>query len=231
MTSLSSKARVAGLLYIGASLVGFLRLIYVPRVLFVHGNAGATVANLAAHETLFRLGIATYLISAAVFVLVTLALYRLLKEVDRGLAMAMVILGGVIPAALFFVNSATDVAALLLARGGTYLSALGQAQRQALAMLSLDLHHHLDLANAIFWGLWLVPYGLLVYRSRFLPRVLGVWLIIGCLGWLAYALAGILQPGREEWMFRMTQPLTLGELATMLWLAILGATEPRPAGS
>ncbi len=169
MTSLSKNARVAGLLYILASVVGVVRLMYIPSALIVHGNAAATANNIAAHELLFRLGIVSYLLATVLFLLVTLTLYRLLKGVDQGLAVLMVILGSLMPVPIFFVNSATDAAALLFARGGDFLSVFDKPQRDAFAMLFLNLHHHLDLANAIFWGLWLLPLGLLVYRSRFLP--------------------------------------------------------------
>jgi hypothetical protein len=93
-------------------------------------------------------------------------------------------------------------------------------------MLFLNLHHHVDLANFIFAGLWLFPLGLLVYRSRFLPRFLGVWLMLGGFAWLAFSFTGLLLPGREAKVFTLAQPFTFGEVATMLWLAIMGAKEP-----
>jgi len=231
MTSLSKNARVAGLLYILASGVGVVRLIYIPDALFVHGNAAATANNIAAHELLFRLGIVSYLLSSALWIFVPLALYRLLKGVDQGLAILMVILGSLMQVPIFFINSVTDVAALLFARGADFLSVFDKPQRDAFAMLFLNLHHHLDLANAIFWGLWLLPFGLLVYRSRFLPRFLGVWLMMGCFAWLAFSFTGLLLPGHEDKVFTIGQPFTLGEVATMLWLAILGAKEQRLAAA
>lgn len=218
MTSVSRNARVAGLLYIVASAVGVVRLLYIPKTLIVSGNAAATTANIVAHESLFRLGIVSSLVAAVLWLFVPLALYRLLKEVDQQLAILMVILGAVMQVPLFFVNSGADVAALLVARGN-------MPEREALTMLSLDLHHHLDLANAVFWGLWLVPLGLLVYRSRFLPRVLGVWLIAACFGWLAFSVAGFVFPQYEDTIFNWAQPLTLGEVVTMLWLVIMGAKD------
>ena len=225
MTPLSRKARVAGALYILASLVGFLRLIYIPNNLIVSGNAAATAGNIAAHETLFRWGIVSYLIAAVLFLFVTFALYRLLEPVDRRLAILMVILGGLIPTTIFVVNSVTDVAVLLFVQGADFLSAFDKPQRDASAMLFLNLHHQLDLANAIFWGIWLIPFGLLVYKSRFLPRFLGVWLMIGCFGWLVFSITGFLAPGQEEKIFTYGQPFILGEVATMLWLVIMGAKE------
>jgi hypothetical protein len=231
MTSLSKKARVAGLLYIVASVIGVVRLIYIPTALFVSGNAAATANNIAAHESLFRLGIFSGLLSSALWIFVPLALYRLLKDVDQELAVVMVILGSLMQVPLFFVNSVTDVAALLFARGQGYLSVFDKPQRDAFAKLFLDLHHHLDLANAIFWGLWLIPLGLLVYRSRFLPRVLGVWLVIGCLGYLGFSFAGFMFPEYEDKAFTIGTPFRLGELAFMLWLLIMGARERQSLGA
>ena len=231
MTSLSKNARVAGLLYILASVVGVVRLLYIPSALIVHGNAAATVNNIAAHELLFRLSIVSYLLSSVLFTFLTLALYRLLKGVDQGLAILMVILGSLMQVPIFFVNMVNDAAALLFARGADFLSVFDKPQREAFAMLFLNLHHHLDLANAIFWGLWLFPFGLLVYRSRFLPRFFGVWLILACLAWLAFSFTGFMFPGYEDKVFTLGQPFTLGEVATMLWLAIMGAREPRVAAA
>src|SRR5438309_6148055 len=109
MTSLSKNARTAGLLYILASAVGVVRLLYIPSALFVHGNAAATTNNIAAHELLFRWGIFTYVLSAALFLFVPMALYRLLNGVDHTLAVLMVILGGLMPVPIFFANAANDV--------------------------------------------------------------------------------------------------------------------------
>jgi len=225
MTTLSRNARVAGLLYILASAVGVVRLIYIPNKLFVHGDATATAANIAGHETLFRLGIVCGLVGAALWLFVPLALYRVLKDVNRGPAVLMVVLGSFMQVPLFFCNSVTDIAALLLARGAGYLAVFDKAQRDALARLFLDLHHHLDLANMMFAGLWLVPFGLLVYRSRYFPRFLGVWLMIASLPYLALCIGGFLLPGSEDAIFSYGQPLMLGEVAMMLWLVIMGAKD------
>jgi len=224
---LSRKARIAGLLYILASAVGVLRLLYIPNALFVSGNTTATAANIAAHELLFRLGIVSSLVAAVLWLLVPLALYRMLHGVDQRLAVLMVILGSLMQVPLFFVNTVTDAAALLLVRRGGYLSVFDEQQRDALARLFLDLYHELNLANLMFAGLWLFPFGLLVYRSRFLPRFLGVWLMIACFGWLAFSLTGLLFPAYEDRAFSITQPVALGEVATMLWLVIMGASEKR----
>ena len=231
MTSLSKNARIAGLLYILASVVGVVRLMYIPNALFVHGNATATASNIAAHESLFRLGIVSNPVGAVLWLFVPLALYRLLKGVDQTLAVLMVILGSLMQVPLFFVNTVNDAAALLFARGAGYLSVFDKPQRDAFARLFLDLHHQLDLANLIFAGLWLFPFGLLVYKSRFLPRFLGVWLMIACFTWLAFSFTGLLFPAYEDKAFSITQPIALGEVATMLWLVIMGAKEKRLAAA
>jgi len=202
---------------------------YIPNKLFVYGNATETAANIAAHESLFRLGIASELLGAALWLFVPLALYRLLKGVDQTLAVLMVILGSLMQVPLFFVNTVTDAAALLFTRGGGYLSVFNKPQTDAFARLFLDLHHQLDLANLVFAGLWLFPFGLLVYKSRFLPRFLGVWLMIACFAWLAFSFTGLIFPAYQDKAFSITQPIALGEVATMLWLVIMGAKEQRVA--
>lgn len=226
MTPLSRNARIAGLLYVAASAVGIVRLMYVPKALVVSGNANLTAANIAAHEMLFRIGIVCNLAGAVLWLFVPLALYRLLKDVDQTLAALMVLLGAVMQVPLFFVNTATDVATLLFARGGDLVAAFDQPQRAAFVQLFLELHHSIELANAIFWGLWLIPFGMLVYRSRFLPRFLGVWLIAACFGWLAFSVTGFLFPAYEDKAFTYGQPLMIGEVIMMLWLLVMGARDP-----
>ena len=231
MTSFSKSARVAGLLYILASAVGIVRLLYIPKALIAHGNAAATANNISAHESLFRLGIVCYLVGATLWLFVPLALYRLLKGVDQTLAVLMVILGSLMQVPIYLFNTVTDVAALLFARGADFLSIFDKPQREAFALLSLNLHHQLDLANMMFAGLWLLPFGLLVYRSRFLPRFLGIWLMAASLPYVALSIFGFLVPGSEDKIFSWGQPLMLGELAIMLWLVIMGAKQRQSAAT
>jgi len=160
---------------------------------------------------------------------VALALYQLLKGVDQKLAVVMVILGGLIPAVLDFVNVLNDIAALLLASGGGFLSALEGPQRAALAMLFLRLHDHGFLVNEIFAGLWLLPFGLLVYRSGFLPRLLGALLIVNGFAYLTISFTGLLIPDYADRVSRVVSPALIGEGAVMLWLLIKGARPRHPA--
>jgi Domain of unknown function (DUF4386) len=227
MSSLSRNARIAGLLYL-TLLAAPLRLIYIPTKLIVPGNAGATANNIAAHEMLFRLGILGDLLTGTMAIFLTLALYRLFKGVDEALARLVVILGALVVTPIYFLNTVNDAAALLLARGADFLSVFDKPQRDALVMLFLRMHRQGVLANEVFWGLWLFPFGLLVYKSGFLPRILGVWLMLNCFAYLATSVTGMLWPQYEERVSNWVFPLMLGEVAIMLWLVIMGAKERQP---
>jgi hypothetical protein len=135
-----------------------------------------------------------------------------------------VIIGGVMPATIDFLNVLNDAAALMLVRGADFLSAFEKPQRDALAMLFLRLHHDEVVAAEILWGLWLFPLAILVYKSRFLPRFLGVWLTINGFAYLAMSFTGLLLPQYEDAVSNITFPAQLGEVAFMLWLVIKGAT-------
>jgi hypothetical protein len=230
MSSAKNPGRFAGLLYILTSIVGFFAMGYVPRKLFVHGDATATANNIAASETLFRLGIAGELIGMTAFIFVALALYDLLKGVNRRRASLMVTLI-VVSIPIAFLNELNSIAALVLVRGGEFLSIFEKPQRDALAMLFLNLHHHGIVVAEIFWGLWLFPLGLLVYRSQFLPRFLGVWLMFAGFAWVVLSLTGILLPQYQNKVDSYSQPAFLGEIAFMLWLVIKGARPPAPAAA
>jgi hypothetical protein len=229
MTSTRNPGRVAGLWYLLLVLAGPIRLIYIPSKLFVHGNATATARNIAAHEWLFRLGIVSDLLCAVILIFLTLALYRLFKAVDQNLAVLVVIFGGVMPALIDFVGVVSDAAALTLVRGADFLSVFEKPQRDALAMLFLRLHDHQNTAAEILWGLWLFPLAILTYRSRFLPRFLGVWLTINGFAYVLLSLTGELLPQYQNKLFLLSQPALFAEIAFMLWLVIRGAKPPAPA--
>src|SRR5712671_2385077 len=226
MTSTRNPGRFACLLYVLMSIPGFFALIYVPSKLIVHGNATATASNIAASETLFRLGIACNLVSQAGFIFVALALYDLLKGVNQRHAVLMVTLILVaIPIALL--NELNAIAALVLVRGADFLSVFEKPQRDALAILFLNLHSYgFDVAG-IFWGLWLFPLGLLVYRSGFLSRILGVLLILNGFTYPVNSFTSLLLPQYEHIVSRWMMPLSFGELVFMFWLLIMGA-KPKP---
>jgi hypothetical protein len=207
------------------SIFGFFAMAYVPNKVMVHGNATATANNIAASETLFRLGIAGQLIGQAGFIFVARALYNLLKGVNRRHASLMVTLI-VVSIPIAFLNEVNSFAALVLIRGSDFLTIFDKPQRDALAMLFLNLHSRGLVVAEMFWGLWLFPLGLLVYRSRFLPRFLGAWLVLAGFAWVVLSLTGILLPQYQSKVDSYSQPAFFGEIAFMLWLAIKGAKPP-----
>lgn len=133
-----------------------------------------------------------------------------------------------------FLNEVNSIAALILVRGGDFLSVLEKPHREALAMLFLKLHGQGLVVAEIFWGLWLFPLAMLVYRSRFLPRFLGVWLGLAGFAWLILSFTSVLLPQYQDKVNSYAQPAFFGEIAFMLWLVIKGAEPPvrdtKPSG-
>jgi hypothetical protein len=223
-----NPGRVAGILYLLLAVLGPLRLMYIPSKLFVAGDAAATAQNIAAHELLFRLGIVGDLACGVILIFLTLALYRLFEGVSRYLAVLVILLGGLLPATIDFVNTVNDGAALMLIKGADFLSTFDEPQRRTLALLFLRLHHQIIVGAEILWGLWLLPLGLLTYRSGFMPRLIGVWLIVNGVTYVLISLTGLLLPQYEQTFFDSALPALLGEVVFTLWLVIMGAV-PRPA--
>jgi hypothetical protein len=218
---MKNPGRFAGLLYVLTSIVGFFAMGYVPGKLIVHGNAAATASNIAASETLFRLAIASGLIGQAGFIFVALALFDLFKGVNRRHASLMVTLI-VVQVPIAFLNELNSIAALVLVRGADFLSIFEKPQRDALAMLFLNLHFHGFVVSELCGGLWLFPLALLVY----LPRFLGVWLAFAGFAWVILSLTSLLLPQYQDKVDTYTQPAVFGEIAFMLWLVVKGARPP-----
>ena len=224
MNSTKNTARLAGALYLVNGVTGFFSIVYVPGRLVVSGNAAATARNILASERLFRAGIVSELICAVEFIFVLWALYRLLGGVNKTHASLMVILG-LVCVPMMLLNALNDIAALKLLGGADFLSVFDQPQRQALALLFLELHRYGFVVGWIL-GLWLFPFGLLVFKSGFLPRILGVLLIAAGFGYLADCLTPLLLPSYENMVGRWAAiPLTLGEPAIILWLLLVGAKD------
>jgi hypothetical protein len=225
LNSTKKTARIAGLLYLVNGVTGFFSIVYIPGKLIVSENAARTANNILASERLYRLGVVSELICAAEFVFLLWVLYQLLGAVNRTYASLMVILG-LLQIPIMFGNVLNEIAALSLLRGADFLSVFDQAQRQALAMQFLNLHEEGFVVAGIFWGLWLFPFGILLFRSGFLPRILGVLLIAACFGYLADSLTSLLLPSYQHVVGQIADvPLTLGEPAVILWLLIRGAKD------
>ena len=223
MHSTKKTARIAGVLYLVNAVTGFFSIVYVPSKLIVSGNAAATANKILASERLFRLGIVSELICAVEFIFLLWVLYRLLGGVNKTHAALMVILGlAYVP--VMCVNALNDIAALTLLRAD-FLSVFDEPQRQGLAMLFLDLHRY-GLIIGGFFGLWLFSLGVLVFRSGFLPRLVGVLLIAACFGYLADGFTPLLLPNYASLVDRIASiALTLGEPSLILWLLIMGAKD------
>ena len=215
-------ARIAGGIYLLMVLTAPFSLIYVPSKLIVRGNALATADNILAHETMFRLSIFGDLIGHVIFICLAVALYRLLSNVNKTWAILMVSFV-LVSAAVGFLNALNNIAAVILFRGGEFLDVIDKTQRDALGMLFVRLHSNGEFISEIFWGVWLFPFGLLVYRSGFLPRLLGVWLIVACFAWIALSITALFFPSHYGAAFTWLQPAFFAEMAIMLWLLIRGA--------
>jgi hypothetical protein len=218
----NKAARIAGAVYLSMVLTAPFTLLYVPGKLIVRGNAAATADNILAHETMFRLAIIGDLFTHVIFISLAIALYRLLSGVNKTWAMLMVAFV-LVSAAVGFLDTLNNVAALTLFRGADFLTVFDKHQLNALGYLFIRLHGQGIFMNELFWGLWLFPFGLLVFRSGFLPRFLGVWLMINCFGYVALCVIALLFPSYYDAAFKWAQPILFGELAILLWLLIKGA--------
>jgi len=232
MSSTKKQARFAGLLYLLASIPAPFALIYVPNKLFVRGDVTATADHVRTSETLLRLGIASELLGFIIFIFVVLALYRLFKAVDKNHALTMAILLW-ISLPVSFLNVLNEIAALILVSGANVSSGLEKTQVDALVYFFLGLHGQGFVIAQIFWGLWLFPFGILVIRSGFIPRVLGFLLFIAGFGNVADSFTSLVLPQSVHLVGRFVSVLTLGELPIIFWLLIWGAKEQslKPATS
>jgi len=222
MNSLKKTARIAGFWYLLMAITGPIGLLYVPSKLIVPGDAAATANNIMASESLFRIGIVSNLLCQLAFIFLVLALYRLLKGVNQQHASLMVALV-LFAVPIAFLNMLNPLAALLLLNGAGFLTVFEPNQLHALMMIFLNLQEHGNIIAQIFWGLWLFPFGWLVIKSGFFPRILGVLLIIACFGYLAHSLTFLLFPHYEAIVSSYAAiPEAIGELSMVLWLLIKG---------
>lgn len=168
--SLKRLARIAGLLYLVVGVFGGFAIAYVTAKVYVPGDAATTAGNVLANAGLVRIGVIADLIQATVFVFLGMTLYLVLKHVNKNAASAMVIIVA-IATTMMCINKVFQFAALLVATDPSYTAAFGTAGSNLLVMLVLDIHNYGFLIAQIFFGLWLVPLGYLVYRSGMFPKV------------------------------------------------------------
>jgi len=225
MNSNKKNARIAGILYLLIALTAAFGLMYVPTNIIVPGDATTTANNIKDSELLFRLGIMSQLICQTIFVFLVLALYRLLKGINKTHASLMVTLV-VVAVPIAFLNTLNQLGALLVLSGADFLNVFEPDQLTGLMMVFLNLHE-LGIAIVLtFWGLWLIPFGLLVFKSIFIPRMFGVFLIIAGIGYLIASFTGLLFPQYGAIVGSIAAiPSAIGEFLIILWLLIKGVKD------
>ena len=220
-------ARLAGVLYLLVGIFGGFAQGFVYTKVYIAGDAAGTANNLVVHSGLVRAGILADVFQATVWVLVAMALYRLLKHVSRNMAGAMVVLAAM-GATITLLNAVFEFEALRVATGGVQVDS-GLASSNTLALLLVDTHHFGLVIAQIFFGLWLVPMGILVYKSGWFPKPLGVLLVVGGSCYLLNTIASLLSPdfGKQINGF-LAIPSTVAELWMVGYLLIVGVNTTEP---
>ena len=207
------------------AVVGLFSIIYVPITLIVVEDAAATASNILANESLFRMGIAGSLITQLIHIAVVLVLYKLFKTVNKDHALLLVVLG-LVGVPISMLNTLNRVAALLLASGGDYLKVFSSEQLQALMMFFLNMNEQGIFIATIFWGLWLLPLGYLIYNSGYFPKILGVLMILAGIGYTLESFVRFLLPNFTAIILPVLYLLVMGEIIFMGWVVLKGAKIP-----
>ena len=225
MNSKKKNARIAGLLYLLIAITGGFGIMYTQSSILVPGDATATANNLMDSEFMFRLSILSNLISQALTIFLVLSLSRLFKEVNPKLTKYMVTLV-LVAIPISFLNVLNLAAAQMLVGGADFLQVFETAQLNSLALVFLNLYEYGISVVGIFWGLWLFPFGMLIIKSKFIPKIIGIFLTIGCFAYLIDSFISILLPEYKESVTAIIMlPLALGEFSTILWLLIKGVKD------
>jgi len=220
-SSLKNTARIAGLLYLFLIITGVYGIMYIPSQIIVAGDSVSTAKNIISNELLFRTGVLNDIISNTIFLFLVLFLYRLFKLVNEYQAKIMFALV-VVQIPVVFMMEAFNVTSLMILKG-EILKTFELSQRQDLAILFININEYGTLSLEMFWGLWLLPFGLLVYKSEFIPRILGILLVIGGIAYMIDSTIGILFPSYSSFVKYPTLLLVaIGEISITLWLLIKG---------
>lgn len=229
-TEFSNKklARIAGLIYLGVVLTGIFSLMYVPSKLIVSDNALLTYQNIATSESLFRLWILSGLLCYTFFLFLPLVLYKLLKPVNENYAKLMVLLA-IMSVPIFFLNVQNKFNVLSLVSNTNNHLGFSVEQIQSQVMLYLNQYDNGMRIVHIFSGLWLFPFGYLVLKSDFLPKILGILLMLGCFGYLINFVGQTLIPNYSKIGISsyIILPASIGEIGTCLWLLIMGVKDKK----
>lgn len=221
LSETKNTARLAGLLYLLFGITSYYGLMYFPSPTF-GGEVFPTGESILNNEFSFRLKIATNLISSVLFLLLALVLHRLFSHVSV-LLTKLLMYFIIVQIPIIFILESFHLTALLLLKG-EILSTLSPTDANNLAMLLMQVFNRGITLLEMFYGLWLIPFGLLVYKSGFLPRLLGVFLITGGAVYVMEWFVALVFP-QHKVTISMLAPIffALAELSTILWLLIVGA--------
>jgi hypothetical protein len=226
LNSTKMTAHRAGVLYFLFMIVAIFGEFFFPAFM-VPGDAAATARKITAAELTYRIGILTGFVTLVIFIFLVVSLYKLLKNVDRNLAILMVLLVS-IGVAIALANLLNKFAPLVLLSGADYLSVFTKPQLDALALGFLRFHSNGVTVSTAFWGLWLFPFGILVIRSGFFPRILGILLLVAGFAYLTSSVTSIVLPDYRHVVSRVMMPLYFGEVPIIFWLLLKGARAPQP---
>lgn len=217
MYSINKTARIAGFLYLLLAPLGFFGLDYIPSIT-VPGNAMTTVSNIMTHTVLYRLSTLSALLIPILTASIALFLYKLFKPVNKTQAALMVIFT-LIATPIAMLNELNHYAVLQLLNGTEYQKVFNVDQLYSQVMFFLDLSHYGVKIAGIFWGLWLLPLGYLILKSSFIPKFIGILMLIAGFGYIVDSVALFLLPGFNIGISQFT---FFGELVLLLWLLIKG---------
>jgi hypothetical protein len=220
-----ATAHHAGVLYFLFMIVAIIGEFFSPTFM-VPGDAAATARNITAAEPAYRVGILTGFVTLLFFIFLVEKLYALFKDVDRSLALLMVLLVS-IGVAIALANLFNKFAPLVLLSGADYLSVFTKPQLDALALGFLRFHSNGAIVTTAFWGLWLFPFGILVIKSGFFPRILGILLMVAGVAYLTSSVTSMVLPEYRQVVNRVMMPLYFGEVPIIFWLLIKGAKVPQ----
>jgi Domain of unknown function (DUF4386) len=225
-TSPQTYARIAGLLYLIIIVAGSFAELFVRSKLIVPRDAAATAGNIMASEPLWRIGFAATLVMLLCAVAVLLILYVLLRPVNRNIALLAVFFN-LVSISIEGMNDLLHLAAVLILSGADYLKAFAPGQLNALALLSLKLFDNGYGISLVFFGFFCILTGYLIFKSTFLPRVLGVLMAIAGLCYLTNSFVLFLAPALAHRFFYILFPAGVAELLLTLWLLVKGVNVQR----
>ena len=229
MDTNKKTARLAGWFYLALAVIAPFGVMYVPSQTIVWGDAAATAEKILSNEFLFRMGVATRLVSQVLFLLVIWALYKLMKPVNGHMTNLMALLAVMSVPIAFLVNIVNMTALFVLK--GSFLQSFSPEQVHHLAGIFLRIGSYDIQMVQLYWGLWLFPFGWLVYRSGFIPRILGILLILNGVAYTAQSFTFVLFTEYRSIVSQIAMPfMFLGEIPIIFWLLIKGVKEKPAAG-